>query len=81
LAYHAAARCYWWHKGEGSCITDLCQIKETIKPQVCRYWLKNVCGSQEGLTGTRERLSLKLQEDCPCQKNMQYKDKTEEEQE
>lgn len=72
-------RCYWWHKGEGSCIMDLCQIKATMKPQGCMYWSKIVCGSREGLTGRRKRLSIKLQEECPCQKNMRCKDKTEEE--
>lgn len=60
---------------------DLCQIKATMKPQVCMYWLKIICGSREGLTGRREGLSIKFQEDCPCRKNMQCKDKREEERE
>lgn len=29
------------------------------------YWLKIICASREGLTGRRERLSMKIKEDCP----------------
>lgn len=44
---------YWWHKGEGSCITDLWHIKATMKPEVSMYWLKIIGMSKKGLTGRR----------------------------
>lgn len=42
---------YWWHKGKGSCITDLHHIKATMKPYVSMYWLKIICASREGPNG------------------------------
>lgn len=37
---------------------DFCQIKATMKPQVCMYWLRIICGIREGRVGEREREAL-----------------------
>lgn len=61
---------YWWHKGEGSCITDFCQIKATMKPHpVCAGWKSSGAAGRDelvreraALTRTEKRCSVKTRE-------------------
>lgn len=53
---------------------DFCQIKATMKPQVCMYWLRIICGIREGRASERERGSAQnFRKTVPARKKCSVK--------